>query len=181
MNAREFFNRVANGKSDFLQIFLSLLEKEAAGYCAIGGLAVNAYAEPVVSLDLDVVIAADRVNGLLSILKGRYSVVEYPNSLNVSDTSSDLRVQIQTDPRYQPFLRRASMRKVLDMIFMSPPLKMCAGQDLGRHGRREAREQAAEGPGGYHAPCGNKAGTAPTAARSHKKGAAFVKWKRRWL
>ena len=113
MNAREFFNSVANGKSDFLQIFLSLLEKEAAGYCAIGGLAVNAYAEPVVSLDLDVVISAERVSGLLSVLKGKYSVVEYPNSINVSDSSSDLRVQIQTDPRYQPFIRRASMRKVL--------------------------------------------------------------------
>ncbi|MBU2572699.1 MAG: hypothetical protein KKH28_01295 [Elusimicrobia bacterium] len=113
MNSREFFNSVANGKSDFLQIFLSLLEKEAVGYCAIGGLAVNAYAEPVVSLDLDVVIAAERVGGLLSVFKSKYSVVEYPNSINVSDSSSDLRVQIQTDPRYQPFIKRASMRKVL--------------------------------------------------------------------
>lgn len=113
MNAREFLNSVANGKSDFLQIFLSILEKEAAVYCAIGGLAVNAYAEPVVSLDLDVVIAAERVDGLLSVLRGKYSVVEYPNSINVSDSTSELRVQIQTDPRYQDFLKRASMRKVL--------------------------------------------------------------------
>jgi len=113
MNFREFLNRLANGKSDFLQIFLSLLEHENAGYCAIGGLAVNAYAEPVVSLDLDVVIAAERVGGLLSVFKGKYSVVEYRNNINISDSSSNLRVRIQTDPGYRPFIRRASPRKVL--------------------------------------------------------------------
>jgi hypothetical protein len=37
---------------DVIQLLLSLLKETGSAYCAIGGLAVNAYAEPVVSLDL---------------------------------------------------------------------------------------------------------------------------------
>jgi len=55
MTDKEFMNAVANGKADVLQIFLDALAALDAGYCVIGGLAVNAYVEPVVSLDLDVV------------------------------------------------------------------------------------------------------------------------------
>ncbi len=49
-------NAVANAQEDILQLFLDILGKTNATYCVVGGLAVNAYVEPVVSLDLDVVI-----------------------------------------------------------------------------------------------------------------------------
>ena len=39
--------------SDLLERTLQILEEAGARYCVIGGQAVNAYAEPVVSLDLD--------------------------------------------------------------------------------------------------------------------------------
>ncbi len=51
MNRGEFFNRTVNGQSSFLPEFLQGLEEKEAPFCVIGGLAVNAYAEPVVSLD----------------------------------------------------------------------------------------------------------------------------------
>jgi hypothetical protein len=54
MTKKTFFNAVANGKADILQIFLRVLSRTHSGYCVIGGLAVNAYVEPVVSLDLDI-------------------------------------------------------------------------------------------------------------------------------
>ncbi|MBI3753372.1 MAG: hypothetical protein HY266_04905 [Deltaproteobacteria bacterium] len=113
MTAKEFINRIAHSKGDFLQEFLDMLEKTKTGFCAIGGLAVNAYAEPVVSLDLDVVIAADKTAHLLDALKKRYSVAEFPNSVNVTEPASDLRIQIQTDSRYQSFIKRAAHKKVL--------------------------------------------------------------------
>ena len=59
MTGKEFFIRVSNGETDILQELLFILEKTGSNYCLIGGLAVNAYAEPVVSLDLDLVVAAD--------------------------------------------------------------------------------------------------------------------------
>ena len=113
MTGKEFVNRIANDKGDFLQEFLDILEKTQIQFCAIGGLAVNAYAEPVVSLDLDVVILAEKLDELLTILKKRYSVTEYPNSINITHPSSDLRIQIQTDSRYQSFIDRSDRKKVL--------------------------------------------------------------------
>jgi hypothetical protein len=56
MTGKKFMNLLANAKEDILQLFLDILGKTRATYCAVGGLAVNAYAEPVVSLDLGFVV-----------------------------------------------------------------------------------------------------------------------------
>ena len=82
-------------------------------FCAIGGLAVNAYADPVVSLDLDVVIIAEKLGLLIPELKKYFKVESFPNSINVSGKKSDLRIQIQTDQRYQSFLTRSKIKEVL--------------------------------------------------------------------
>ena len=106
-------NRVANNKEDFLQVFLDLLAKNGVSFCAIGGLAVNAYAEPVVSLDLDIVVVADQIDSLTSALQGRFLVKKFPNSINITEAGSDFRIQIQTDARYQPFIGRSVLKHVL--------------------------------------------------------------------
>ncbi|OGL43114.1 MAG: hypothetical protein A2W05_04920 [Candidatus Schekmanbacteria bacterium RBG_16_38_10] len=113
MTKKEFINRVANGKRDFLQEFLDILKKGKIPHCVIGGLGVNAYAEPVVSLDLDIVVDVGRIDGLLSTLRKRCKVKRFANSINVSSAYSDLRIQIQLDPRYQGFIERATRRNVL--------------------------------------------------------------------
>jgi hypothetical protein len=56
VTGKEFMKAVANGKTDIVELFLKLLEDTGSTYCVVGGLAVNAYAEPVVSLDLDLVV-----------------------------------------------------------------------------------------------------------------------------
>ena len=53
MNQKSFLNGVSNGKKDIIQEIIDLLNDNHIEYCVIGGLAVNAYVEPVVSLDLD--------------------------------------------------------------------------------------------------------------------------------
>ena len=113
MTGKEFMNKLANGKDDFLQAFLDLLKEKQVPFCAIGGLAVNAYAEPVVSLDLDVVMVATEIDPFVAQLRKRYSVTAHPNSINVTEPTSDLRIQIQTDPRYQPFIGRAVRKTIL--------------------------------------------------------------------
>ena len=113
MTEKEFIKRLTNGKGDFLGAFISLLKKNKIKFCVIGGLGVNAYAEPVVSLDLDVVIVSEKIKGLISSLKKKFKLEVFPNSINVSGKSSDLRIQIQTDLRYQDFIRRAKVRNVL--------------------------------------------------------------------
>jgi hypothetical protein len=113
MNEREFTNKVTNSQEDFLQDFLDLLEEWEVPFCVIGGLAVNAYAEPVVSLDLDLVVISDRVDELVEVLEKRFTVHRFLHSINVSSPSSDLRIQLQTDPKYQGFITRASRQMIL--------------------------------------------------------------------
>jgi hypothetical protein len=114
MTGRAFLNGVTHSQEDIVQLLLSLLEKTRSGYCVIGGLAVNAYAEPVVSLDLDLVVVADRVDDLRSAaLAAGMKTERFEHSLNLSLTKSDLRIQVQTDPRYQAFIDRAEQREVL--------------------------------------------------------------------
>lgn len=113
MNVREFTNRVTNSQGDFLQDFLNLLEAQGVPFCVIGGLAVNAYAEPVVSLDLDLVVVSNRLDELVEIMEQHFTVQRFLHSINVSSPSSDLRIQLQTDPGYQDFIARASRRTVL--------------------------------------------------------------------
>jgi hypothetical protein len=90
-----------------------VLREERARFCIIGGQGVNAYADPVVSLDLDVVIAVSDLTRLESTLREHFQLTRFPHSLNVSLEGSDLRVQIQMDARYAPFVDRATVRTVL--------------------------------------------------------------------
>lgn len=113
MDEREFFQRSSNGKIDFLQEFLEVLTIQDVSFCVIGGLAVNAYAEPVVSLDLDMVVVADHLVDLIARLPDKFAVRYFPHSINIYSADSDLRVQLQTDERYQPFVARAERRNVL--------------------------------------------------------------------
>jgi hypothetical protein len=114
MTGRTFLNRVANGQTDVIALLLSLLEQTGASYCVIGGLAVNAYAEPVVSLDLDLVVVTDKVQALCEAATAKgIKIEQFEHSINLTVSGSDLRIQIQTDPRYQEFIPRAVQRKVL--------------------------------------------------------------------
>jgi hypothetical protein len=113
MKARTFWRTVVSDRSDFLGRIVSLLENHGIRYCVIGGQAVNASAEPVVSLDLDIAIAPDQIERAEALLAPLFRVEEFEHWLNVSAPCSDLRVQIQTDPRYATFVERASPRDVL--------------------------------------------------------------------
>jgi len=144
MTGKTFLNKVANDKGDFIQQFLDILKERGLAFCVIGGLAVNAYAEPVVSLDLDVVVVADRIDELVTILSKHFSVNRQPHSINVSSPGSDLRIQLQTDPRYQEFIKRASYKMVLGYKIPVASLedvlqgKIWAFQD---HTRRPSKRQ----------------------------------------
>jgi hypothetical protein len=115
MQARDFWRMVVADRSDFLNRVIGLLTDNKIAFCVLGGQAVNAYAEPVVSLDLDLVIAVDQLLEAEKLLSDEFHVEPFPHSLNVSALGSDLRVQIQRDPRYAPFVARSTMRDVLGL------------------------------------------------------------------
>lgn len=107
-------NTVAKGREDILQIFLDILCSTKTEYCVVGGLAVNAYVEPVVSLDLDVVIEIKDMDKVSKeVEKKGLRIEKFEHSVNLTSSKSDLRIQIQTDLRYQDFISRASSKEVL--------------------------------------------------------------------
>ena len=115
MKASTFWKTVVDDRSDFLERIVLFLEEEAVRYCVIGGQGVNAYADPVVSLDLDIVVAVEQIPEVEALLSRQFKVERFEHSLNVSAAGSDLRLQIQTDPRYFDFVERATAREVLGM------------------------------------------------------------------
>ena len=113
MRATAFWKTVTMDHAGFLDRLISLLQAEEIRYCVVGGQAVNAYAEPVVSLDLDLVIAVDQLSRAETLLAAAFQVERHAHSPNISQPGSDLRVQIQTDPRYAAFVERAMPRELL--------------------------------------------------------------------
>lgn len=114
MTGKEFLNSLAKAKEDILAQLLGMLADTGSDYCLIGGLAVNAYVEPVVSLDVDIVVAADNTLPLTNAARAlNMKVEEFPHSINVTASGSDLRIQIRTDPRYQGFLAGAAVKEIL--------------------------------------------------------------------
>lgn len=115
MQALTFWKTVTVDQSNLLERVFALLDEHHIRYCVIGGQAVNAYVEPVVSLDLDLVVAVDQIDAVESMFKNSFRVERLPHSVNVSLAGSDLRVQIQTDPRYADFVEHAAEREVLGL------------------------------------------------------------------
>jgi len=115
MRALEFWKTVTVDHANLLERLITLLNEHGIRYCVIGGQAVNAYVEPVVTLDLDIAIAVDQLSQAESLLKNVFRVERFEHSLNVSLAGSDLRVQIQMDPRYAAFVGNASEREVLGL------------------------------------------------------------------
>lgn len=114
MTGKTFLNAVVKSQVDILQLLLNILRETGSEYCAIGGLAVNAYVEPVVSLDLDIVVIAQGIDKVCHMAKAKGLKVErFEHSINLSSTKSDLRIQMQTDNRYQEFVSRATRKEIL--------------------------------------------------------------------
>ncbi len=101
--------------SDFLERLLAVFEDAGVEFCIIGGTAVNAYSPPVVTLDLDVAIAIRDLPRIEKALAEQFTVQRFAHRFNVAARDSDLRLQIQTDPRYEAFVARARVRDVLGL------------------------------------------------------------------
>jgi hypothetical protein len=148
MRGLTFWRTVTVDRSNMLERFFELLEVEHVRFCLIGGQALNAYVDPVVSLDLDVVIASSQLAAVESLLRGQFEVEPFPHSLNVSERDSDLRVQIQTDPRYSAFLERSTVREVLGLRLPVAAIedllqgKVWAVQDVTRRGSKRQKDLA---------------------------------------
>lgn len=134
--------------SDLLDRFFELLRDAHIQFCVIGGQAVNAYAEPVVSLDLDLVVALEQLEAAEALLAKSFDVKRFPHSINISAPGSDLRIQIQTDARYFDFVERAAQQEVLGFVLPVADVadllqgKIWAAQDPDRRASKRQKDLA---------------------------------------
>ena len=148
MQALTFWKTITVDQADFLERFVALLSANGIRYCVVGGQAVNAYVEPLVSLDLVLVVAVGQLEQVESLLVHPFQLKRFPLSLNVSLPGSDLRVQIQTDPRYAAFVDRAAGREILGLTMPVASLedvmngKVWAAQDITRRGSKRQKDLA---------------------------------------
>jgi hypothetical protein len=149
MTGKSFMRAVTRGDVDILQVLLSILEESRAPYCVIGGLAVNAYAEPVVSLDLDLAVISSDVARISAAAQSRGMTVQrFEHRVNLSLAGSDLRIQLQTDPRYEAFVGRAQQETVLGYRMFVASLedvlqgKLWAWSDPARRGSKRQKDLA---------------------------------------
>ena len=112
-------------RANFLEQLIGLLAENDIRYCIIGGQAVNAYVDPVASLDLDLVVVLDQLEEVETLLRRHFCVKKFAHCLDVSQPDSDLRVQIRTDLRHAKFVDRGSSREILGMS-----LPVAAAEDV---------------------------------------------------
>jgi hypothetical protein len=148
MQALDYWKTVTADRSEFLDRLLGVLRDSGIAYCVIGGQGVNAYVEPVVSLDLDVAVAAADLPAAEAALTREFRVERFPHSINASAPGSDLRVQLQTDPRYAAFVEHAQPRTVLGLTLPVARVedvlqgKVWAAQDASRRPSKRQKDLA---------------------------------------
>ena len=116
MQALDYWKAVTADRSGFLDRSVALLSESGLRFCIIGGQAVNAYVEPVVSLDLGVAVATADLASAEALFRREYKVERFAHSINVTAPESELRLQLQTDSRYAAFVERAAPRLVLGLL-----------------------------------------------------------------
>jgi hypothetical protein len=148
MRALTFWKKITMDQANLLERIVALLSEHGIHYCVIGGQAVNAYVEPLVSLDLDLAVAVDQLGQVEELLKNNFELRRFPHSLYVSLPASDLRVQVQTDPRYADFVQNSEDREVLGLVMPVASVedvlrgKVWAVQDPDRRGSKRQKDLA---------------------------------------
>jgi hypothetical protein len=146
MQELAFWKAVIVDESNFLEAIIALLSENDIQYCVIGGQGVNAYVDPLVSLDLDLVVAVDQIEPVKRLLTAAFKVEHFPHSLKVAGGGSKLRVQIQTDPRYFAFVERARPASVLGLSLPGAGIedilqgKVWAAQDATRRPSKRRKD-----------------------------------------
>ena len=146
MSEQEFLAALTGHDSD-LRLAVEALRAAGQPFCLIGGLAVNHYVEPVVTLDADFAIAAS--TGLASNLQAAgFGVVEFPHSVNAQLPGSRLRIQITVNSRYGSFPARAAEGELFGVRLPIAALedlvqgKLWAFSDASRRASKRAKDRA---------------------------------------
>ena len=108
MTMRQFYDWQTAGGGGDVSLLVATLEHLEIPWCMIGGLAVNHWArEPMATADVDVVIAAERVEAAVKALRAAgFTAKKFAWSVNLKG-GSKVSVQISTEEFYRDFPERS--------------------------------------------------------------------------
>jgi hypothetical protein len=108
MTAKQFFDWQTAGGTDDVMRLVDCLERADVPWCAIGGVAVNHWAEqPMVTQDVDFVVAAEAVERIVSLLvEAGFHSERFEWSINFKGRST-VSLQLSTEDFYWDFPTRA--------------------------------------------------------------------------
>lgn len=108
MTKKEFFDWQTSGGTNDVMKLVAALEKADIPWCAIGGVAVNHWAEnPMVTRDVDLVVSAEAIDRAVSILEENgFTSERFEWSVNFTGSSA-VTIQLSTEEFYLDFPSRA--------------------------------------------------------------------------
>jgi hypothetical protein len=108
MMAKQFYDWQTSGGTDDVMRLVDCLERADVAWCAIGGVAVNHWAEqPMVTQDVDFVVAAEAIERIVSLLEeAGFRSERFEWSVNFKGRST-VSLQLSTEDFYQGFPSRA--------------------------------------------------------------------------
>jgi hypothetical protein len=108
MTAKQFYDWQTSGGTDDVMRLVDCLERADIAWCAIGGVAVNHWAEqPMVTQDVDFVVAAEGVERIVSLLEeAGFRSERFDWSINFKGRSA-VSIQLSTEDFYRDFPSRA--------------------------------------------------------------------------
>ena len=108
MTAKQFYDWQTSGGTDDVMRLVACLESKDIPWCAIGGVAVNHWAdEPMVTQDVDFVVAAEDVARTVVVLQNAgFKSEKFQWSVNFTGASK-VSIQLSTEEVYLSFPARA--------------------------------------------------------------------------
>jgi len=108
MTAKQFYDWQTAGGTDDVMRLVDCLEKADVVWCAIGGVAVNHWAkQPMVTQDVDFVVASDSIQRTVSLLEeAGFRSERFEWSVNFQGRS-EVTIQLSTEDFYRDFPSRA--------------------------------------------------------------------------
>lgn len=108
MTAKQFYDWQTAGGTDDVMRLVDCLERADIAWCAIGGVAVNHWAqEPMVTQDVDFVVATDAIERTVSLLEeAGFRAERFDWSVNFQGRSK-VSLQLSTEEFYREFPARA--------------------------------------------------------------------------
>ena len=108
MTGRQFYDWQTAGGADDVMRMVDALERAELHWCAIGGIAVNHWAaEPMVTRDVDFVVAVDEIDRAVAALEAvGFESERHAWSINFRG-GSQVSLQLNTEDFYREFPARA--------------------------------------------------------------------------